>query len=209
MRWQGVILSRFTPRVVPIQKDRRMRLFAVTKPGGTTNHEFDAYKGLLEEVGIDLSNVPRVQEPGTGRRWLYVWHDRAAAQAFARELGVRTRDSSWVVHEFDLPEEELGPLAPLDVIADPVTDGTVYLLSTASQERILRRFPNARLAGEVFFSHQEQQDHEREHGPIWDEVILRLSGLSKEQVNELGGYRVYEVVRRTLYESAATGRQSR
>src|SRR5947209_3149631 len=103
-----------------------MRAFAVMKPGGTKNHEFDAYKALLEEIGIDLSNAPRIQEPGTGRRWLYVWQDQGAAQRFARELGARTRDSSWTIHEFDLPPEESGPLAPLDVIAEPVTDGTVY-----------------------------------------------------------------------------------
>jgi hypothetical protein len=172
------------------------------KPGGTTNQEFDAYKALLEEVGIDLSNVPRIPEPGTGRRWLYVWRDRTAAQGFARELSVRTRDSSWMIQEFDLPVEESGPLAPLDVIAEPVVDGTVYRLSTASQERITRRFPNTRLAGEVFVATQTQQESERDHGPVWDQVILRLSGLSEAQVNELGGYRVYETVRRTLYESA-------
>ena len=180
-----------------------MRVFAVIKPGGTKNHEFDTYKALLEEIGIDLSNVPRVQEPGTARRWLYVWHDRMAAQRFARELVARTRDSSWTTREFDVPVEESGPLAPLDVIAEPVGDGTVYRLSTASQERVTRRFPDARLAGEAFFSTQTQADYERDHGRIWDQVIKLLSGLSVDQVRELGGYRVYETVDRTLYESAA------
>jgi hypothetical protein len=107
------------------------------KPGGTKDHEFEAYKSFLEGIGIDLSNVPRVPEPGTARRWLYVWRDRTAAQAFARELGVLTGDTSWVIHELDLLEEESGPLAPLDVIAEPVADGTRYRLSTASQERIM------------------------------------------------------------------------
>jgi hypothetical protein len=177
---------------------RAMSVFSVLKPGGTKDHEFEAYKALLEEIGIDLSNVPRVQEPGTSGRWLYVWQDRAAAQRFARELGVRTRDSSWAIHEFDSPVAESGPLAPLDVIAEPVANGTVYRLSTASQERILSRFPNARLAGEVFLSTHTQRDQ----GPVWDQVIIRLSGLSPAQVHELGGYRVYESARRTLYESA-------
>jgi hypothetical protein len=179
-----------------------MGVFAVMKPGGTKNHEFEAYKALLEEIGIDLSNVPRVQEPGGTRRWLYAWRDREAAQRFARELGARTRDNSWTIRELDIPEQESGPLAPLDVIAEPVADGTVYRLSTASQERIMRRFPNARLAGDVFFSTQTQKDYERDHGPVWDDVIGILSGLSADQVSELGGYRVYETVVRTLYESA-------
>ncbi|MGP0067236.1 MAG: hypothetical protein ACLQGP_27035 [Isosphaeraceae bacterium] len=182
-----------------------MRGFVVMKPGGTTSHEFEAYKAFLEEIGIDLSNVPRVPEPGPARRWLYAWRDREAAQASARELGRRTRDSSWTVQECDLPEEESGPLAPLDVIAEPVAAGTLYRLSTASQERIMRRFPNARLAGEVILSHQAQRGYEQDRGPgpSWDRVIGLLSGLSLDQLNELGGYRVYEAVVRTLYESAA------
>jgi hypothetical protein len=184
-------------------KDRVMRVSTVLKPGGTTDYEFEVYRALLEEIGIDLSNVPRIQEPGTSRRWLYVWHDRTAAQRFARELGVRTRDSSWVVHELDVPVEESGPLAPLDVLAERVADGTVYRLAPTSLERIMRRFPNARLTGEVFFSTQTQKDHERDRGPVWDQVIVLLSGLTEAQVNELGGYRVSEISRRTLYESAA------
>jgi hypothetical protein len=179
-----------------------MRGFAVTKPGGTKDYEFEASKALLEAIGIDLSNVPRVQEPGTARRWLYVWRDRAAAQAFARELGARTGDTSCAVQECDLPADDSGPLAPLDVIAEPVADGTRSRLSTASQERIMRRFPSARLAGEVILSHQAQQTFERERGPVWPRVISLLSGLTLDQVNELGGYRVYESVVRTLYESA-------
>src|SRR5438105_866664 len=143
-----------------------MRAFAVMKPGGTKNHEFEAYKALLEEIGVDLSRVSRVQEPGTTGRWLYVWQDRAAAQRFARELRARTGDKSWDIHEFDRAAAESGPLAPLDVIAEAVAGGTVYRLSSTSQERIMRRFPNARLAGEVFLSTQAQNDHEHGHGPV-------------------------------------------
>jgi hypothetical protein len=183
-----------------------MRGYVVLKPGGARPHEFEAYKALLEEVGFDLSNAPRVSEPGPERRWLYVWRDRAPAQAFARELGRRTRDSSWMVDECEVPEEGTGPLVPLDVIAEPVPDGTAYRLSTASQERILKRFPNASLSGEVILSHQAQQVQERERGrgAAWDRVVGLLSGLSRDQVIELGGYRVFETIVRTLYESAAT-----
>ena len=111
-----------------------------------------------------------------------------------------------MVDECVVPEEETGPLAPLDVIAEPVPDGTAYRLSTASSERIMKRFPNAPLSGEVILSHQAQQVQERERGrgAAWDRVVGLLSGLSPDQVNELGGYRVFETIVRTLYESAAT-----
>jgi hypothetical protein len=69
----------------------------------------------------------------------------------------------------------------------------------------MRRFPNVRMAGEVILSHQAQQanEHDRGPGPVWDRVIHLLSGLSMDQVNELGGYRIFETIVRTLYESAA------
>ncbi len=43
-----------------------MRVYTVRKPGGTKDREFAAYASLLEESGIDLSRVPRTQEPGAG-----------------------------------------------------------------------------------------------------------------------------------------------
>ena len=45
-----------------------MRVFTVTKAGGTNDHEFEAYTQLLEDIGIDVSNAPRAPEPGTNRR---------------------------------------------------------------------------------------------------------------------------------------------
>ena len=51
--------------------------------GGTKDAEFEVYARLLREQGIDLGNLPRAPEPGTGRRWLYVWDSRERAQAFA------------------------------------------------------------------------------------------------------------------------------
>ena len=120
----------------------------------------------------------------------------------SRELVARTRDNSWTTREFDVPAEESGPLAPLDVIAEHVGDGTIYRLTPASQERITNRFPDTRMAGETFFSTQTQNDYERDHGPVWDQVMILLSGLSMDQVQELGGYRVYQAVGRTLFESA-------
>src|SRR5437868_10393953 len=122
-----------------------MRAYTVTKPGGTTDREFASYKDLLEEIGFDLSGVPRTREPGMSNRWLYVWQDRLSAERFARELAARTEDRAWTIRE-DLPVEDVGPLAPLDITADRTSDGTVFRLTPGSQQRIMRRFPNARLA---------------------------------------------------------------
>jgi hypothetical protein len=42
-----------------------MDVFTVTKPGGTKDYEYEAYTRLLEEIGVDVANVPRVPEPET------------------------------------------------------------------------------------------------------------------------------------------------
>ena len=60
-----------------------MLVYTVSKPVGTKDREFEAYTRLLEEVGIDVSNSPRVPDPGTDRRWLYAWQKRIEAERFA------------------------------------------------------------------------------------------------------------------------------
>ena len=91
-----------------------MRVYTVKKPEPNTDHEFQAYIDLLEEIGIDITDVPRTPEPGTTNRWLYVWRSKPQAERFARELGGRLRDPSWAVHEFDIPDEERGPAGAVD-----------------------------------------------------------------------------------------------
>jgi hypothetical protein len=64
--------------------------FTVTHQAGTKDVEFDAYGRLLQQKGVDLAKLNRVPEPGTSRRWLYVWNVEADAQVFADELKKRT-----------------------------------------------------------------------------------------------------------------------
>jgi hypothetical protein len=94
-----------------------MKVYTVKKQGANTDREFQAYIDLLEDIGIDVTNVPRTPEPGTTNRWLYVWTNKLLAERFARELGARLRDPSWLVHEFELPndhvpDEARGPGSP-------------------------------------------------------------------------------------------------
>src|SRR5437868_5417001 len=127
-----------------------MHVFTVTKPGGTTDYEFEAYIRLLEEIGIDVSRAPRTPEPETGGRWLHVWHRRPEAERFARELRIRTRDQSWFVQALEMEEESEGAIAPLEILAIRTREGTVFQLHPNTLERVSRGFPNARLAPEVF-----------------------------------------------------------
>jgi hypothetical protein len=170
-----------------------MEVFTVTKPGGTKDYEFEAYTRLLEEIGVDVANVPRIPEPGTSRRWLYVWRRRAEAEAFARELTLRTRDRSWHVHQFEIVEEVRGPVAPLDVyqVGNAEGQGVVYYLAPASRERVIRAYPHTRLYPNVTISNEDLEGIKRQHGDIWwEQVRILLTGLTKDQVLALGGYRV-------------------
>ena len=173
-----------------------MRVYTVRKPEPNTDTEFQAYTALLEEIGIDLANAPRTLEPGTANRWLYVWKSKPHAERFARELGRRLHDPSWYVYSFELPREEFGPLAPLTIQAIPVRNGTVFRLEANSLARVMQHYPNARLVGEVeqpvgvVFPHDVRDDFERQNGPIWDQVISVLTGISEEEVAGLGGIRI-------------------
>jgi len=183
-----------------------MRVYTVRKPGPNTDREIQAYTALLEKIGIDLAHAPRTLEPGTTNRWLYVWKTKPQAERFARELGARLRDSSWFVHEFELPHEELGPLAPLTILSIPVPDGTVFRLEANSQARIMQHYPNARLLGEVVqpggvsFSHDVRDDFERKNGTVWNQVIVLLTGIPEEGIDRLGGVRIVTLNGDVLHE---------
>jgi hypothetical protein len=93
--------------------------------GITKDAEFEAYARLLRQKGIDLGKLPRAPEPGTRRRWLYVWDSREKAQAFADELRKRTRDNAWAVVEVDAPPSE-GPMGPIIVQVGRRANGLVF-----------------------------------------------------------------------------------
>ena len=86
-----------------------MHVYTVRKLGPNTDKELQAYIALLEEMGIDLVNIPRSLTPEAASFWLFVWKSKSQAESFARELGTRLHDSSWFVHEFELPQEESKP----------------------------------------------------------------------------------------------------
>jgi hypothetical protein len=181
-----------------------MRVYTVRKPEPNTDREFQAYIDLLEEIGIDIANVPRTPEPGTRNRWLYLWRSRPQAERFARELGRRLRDPSWAVHEFDIPDEERGPLAPLVIWGIPTAEGTLFRLDPKSQARVMHHFPNARLGGEYLFPHQVRDDYERQHGPVWNQVIIILTGIPDESIDRLGGVRILSENGAILHERIPT-----
>src|SRR5262245_55229893 len=112
--------------------------------GGSKDAEFEAYARLLRQQGVDLGKLPRAPEPGTGRRWLYVWQNQADAQAFADELRKRTRDDNWAVVEVAAPPSE-GPMGPIIVQVGRRSTGLVFELHPLSRALIQSAYPDTKL----------------------------------------------------------------
>src|SRR5438132_9301961 len=85
--------------------------FTVTRQGGTKDAQLQSYARLLRQQGVDLGKLPRVRDPLTGQRWLYVWNSEDDARAFADELKEQTGDPAWQVVPVGAPASE-GPLGP-------------------------------------------------------------------------------------------------
>lgn len=167
-----------------------MLVYTVTKPVGTKNREFEAYTRLLEDVGIDVSNSPRVPEPGTDRRWLYAWKNQLQAERFADELRRRTGDAGWKVYQFEEDREERGPVAPLDIARIPDQGGYTYYLSPASRERVAVAFPG-KLPARLNLRVEIENDFLSEKGDAaWMEIAHLLTGRTDDEIDALGGVRV-------------------
>ena len=168
-----------------------MPVYSVTKPMGTRDSEFEAYTRLLEDLGIDVSNSPRVPEPGTNRRLLYAWQKRIKAERFADELRRRTGDADWMVHQSEDAPEERGPVAPLDIARIPDQGGYTYYQTPASRERVAAAFPGAGLPANLSFSIGAERDFLRAKGDDgWLEIARLLTGRTDDEIESLGGVRV-------------------
>ncbi len=168
-----------------------MLVYTVSMPVGTKDREFEVYTRLLAEVGIDLSNSPRVPEPDTDRRWLYAWKNKSEAERFAAELRRRTRNADWFVYEFEVATEERGPVAPLEIATVPEGDGYTYYLTPESRERVLAAYPGTKLALGLKVGIDKQQDLLQGNGDDWWMELSRvLTGRNEEEIDSLGGVRV-------------------
>lgn len=162
--------------------------FTVTHAGETKDNEFVAYVRLLRQEGVDLGRLPRVPEPGTKRRWLYVWDAKAEAQAFADELKKRTGDSAWKVMPVHTPPSE-GPLGPILIQLARRGDRLIFALDSLSRTMIESAFPDAFGVDSVSIDVERWYDFRKKQGTLADlvrQIAPSLTGLSGKQLEALG-----------------------
>ena len=176
--------------------------FTVNQNAGMTKDaEFEAYARLLRQQGVDLGKLPRAPEPGTGRRWLYVWDSEEKARAFADKLNNRTRDNAWGVIEVDAPPSE-GPMGPIIVQVGRRANGLVFGLHPLSRAMIQSAFPDSNgSATTISINFETLHDFSTTYGGIEDlakEVVPTLTGLKLQVLENLGYALIEDDTERTL-----------
>lgn len=169
--------------------------YTVTWSNGGFNHrEFDTYLRLLRKHGIDWTQAPRVAESERQDRWLYLWQEEEEARAFCEEIRQETRDKDWSVRELeDSTAISQGPLMPVIIQMRHQSLGQTFDLHPHSSSAIRRRFPQARQASNLSIEYGRDLNIEETYGPIWDYIAIMLSGLSHEQLADLGGYQIVDL----------------
>jgi hypothetical protein len=167
-------------------------VFTVDLPDGMRDFEFQAYLRMLVRDGVNIADTTRVQDPRKGSRWLHSWLDRAEAEQFASRLRRDTEDPAWQV--YDLPEVEpsTGPLGPLEIKVKRQSDGYTYGMKPTTYNLIRKRFSESKMVTNVFIATDTHADIEADQGPVWELVVKILTGLTDEQIEEFGGYTMYD-----------------
>ncbi len=169
--------------------------FAVGLPYGNKDSEFQAYVRLLRELGIDL-NKPRVGG-SFGRQWLHAWDNRDDAERFATRLRKETHNPDWEVYEFSEPRPLGGDpdgQGPIDVLVGRQSNGWTYALHPNSLQVIRKHFPAVHPRPSIFLGRDAQSDYEVASGTRYDQIAVLLTGLSLEELAELGGYRIVDPI---------------
>ena len=140
------------------------------------------------EQGADLGRASRVPEPGTKRRWLYLWDSEAKARTFADKLKKRTADTAWKVIAMDASPSE-GPMGPILIQLADRGNELIFCLETLSQAMIRSAFPDAFGVTFISIDAEKWEEFRKTCGSLADlvqRIAPCLTGLSGEQLEALG-----------------------
>jgi hypothetical protein len=83
-------------------------------------------------------------------------------------------------------------------------DGATFRLSPQTNARLTAQKLGNPLASSIFVTFTTQEAFERNQGSMWTQIAMMLTGLTAEQIEELGGFRFVDPAdREVLFESHA------
>lgn len=77
--------------------------------------------------------------------------------------------------------------ASLTIFVGYQDNGAIYQFDPLSRDKILQAFPTVHQAKTIFIGFDTKDDFEKQHGPIWKQIILLLSGVSTSKLIEQFG----------------------
>lgn len=163
--------------------------FSVNHLGGNSDRQFEGYLRLLRKHGVEPGNLPRIFDPATGNKWLYVWNDERPAQAFRDELAEMTSDDQWSVIPVNGGTSQ-GPLGPLLFVLTRFATHFTIIPHTLSKVLLDSSFPNAvPTTTRITMDLDTWQNFRKSRGGLPElmrEAAPALTGLDSEHVNALG-----------------------
>jgi hypothetical protein len=83
-------------------------------------------------------------------------------------------------------------MSPIIINIGRQSDGCTYQLHPRSRAEIKARFPSVHPVPTIFVGYDTQGDFETLHGPMWKQIAMMLTGLTWEQIEEVGGATIYD-----------------
>jgi len=80
---------------------------------------------------------------------------------------------------------------PLLVRVSLEAGGSAYALDPLSKSRVRDTFPEAHILPGLFFGYEQEEEFESLHRPLWPKAAQLLTGLTVEQIEQLGGIKFY------------------
>jgi hypothetical protein len=178
---------------------RQMPGFTVVHADGMTkDSEFREYERLLSrdllKRKVNLAEVPRVKEPGTGNAWLYVWPGQEEANDFATRLNKQTRTSDWVVQPLrEGTSPSIGPLRPIEIQVGWQRNGYTFALAPWTHWAIQTLFPGACRVNSIFVDADVKDDPASIRADVERFARQALLMLTELDADELRGFESYVV----------------
>lgn len=86
---------------------------------------------------------------------------------------------------------------PIQINVNPERDGCYYELGPHAWYRVQNAAPDQPRAPLVFIGYASRDDFEALHAPMWPMIATALTGMSWDEIVEMGGIELFDVTTHT------------